>query len=187
VFITNTDVSLLNWSNQLSEGTAFIKLRGLLMGTGETRFEGAFRPETRSPDFDLTLRVWKTKVKSMNNLLRAYGGVDVTSGVFSLFTQMTVKDGHIDGYLKPLFKDVKAYDPEQDRDKGTLKRIYEKLITAAAGLLKNTERGEVAARTELSGRVENPQTSTWELVVTLLQNAFFEAILPGFEERGKRS
>ncbi len=38
---------------------------------------------------------------------------------------------------------------------------------------------------ELSGRVE--QTNTWDLVATLLRDAFFEAILPGFEGRGKRS
>jgi hypothetical protein len=187
VFLSGTDIYLENWSNQLSEGTAIVRLRGMFMGTGATQVDGAFRPETKSPDFDLSLRVWKTQVKSMNNLLRAYGGMDVVSGVFSVFTEMTVKNGSIDGYLKPLFKDVKAYDPAQDSDKGLLKKIYEKLINAASTVLKNTPRGEVATKADLSGPVENPKASTWELVVTLIQNAFFEAVLPGFEKQGRKA
>jgi len=109
--------------------------------------------------------------------------MDVVSGVFSVFSEMKVKNGAIDGYLKPLFKDVKAYDPSQDSDKGLLKKIYEKVINAASELLKNTPRGEVATKADVSGPVENPQASTWELVVTLIQNAFFDAVLPGFERQ----
>ena len=187
VFLTGTDVYLENWSNQLTEGTAIVRLRGMFMGSGATQLNGAFRPETKSPDFDLSLRVWKTQVKSMNDLLRAYGGMDVVSGVFSVFTEMTVKNGAIDGYLKPLFKDVTAYDPTQDSDKGLLKKIYEKIVNAASTVLKNTPRGEVATKADLSGPVQNPKASTWEMVVTLIQNAFFEAVLPGFEKTGKKT
>src|SRR6185503_9669975 len=145
------------------------------------QLNGAFRPETKSPDFDLDLKVWKTHVPALNNLLRAYGGLDLASGIFSVFTQMTVKKGSLDGYVKPIFKDVKAYDPGQDADadKGLLKRIYEKLVNVAAKVMKNTPRGEVATKADLSGPVDNPQASTWELIVTLVQNAFFEAVLPG--------
>jgi hypothetical protein len=76
---------------------------------------------------------------------------------------------------------VTAYDPQQDRDKGMLNQIYEKTINALAEILKNTPRDEVATKTDLSGSVENPQASTWELVLTLFQNAFFDAVLPGLE------
>jgi Domain of Unknown Function (DUF748) len=187
VFITDTNIELENWSNQLSEETAIVRLQGLLMGSGETHISGAFRPETKSPDFDLSVKILRTSVKSMNQLLRAYGGLDVASGVFSVYSEMTVKDGKVKGYLKPLFKDVTAYDPAQDQDKGLLQKIYEKTITVAAELLKNTPRDEVATKTDVSGPVENPQASTWEMVVTLFQNAFFDAVLPGLEGRLKKA
>ncbi|MGZ8393370.1 MAG: DUF748 domain-containing protein [Nitrospira sp.] len=186
IFISETDIDLENWSNQLSEGTAKVQLKGLLMGSGTTQISGSFRPETKSPDFDLSVKILKTQIKSLNQMLRAHGGTDVTAGVFSVFSEMTVKDGHVKGYLKPLFKDVTAYDPEQDKDKGLLTKIFEKTINVASRVLKNTPRGEVATKADLSGPVENPQASTWEMVATLLKNAFFDAVLPGLEGHPKK-
>ena len=181
LFISGAELELENWSNQLSEGTARVQLKGMLMGTGATKITGAFRPEVESPDFDLSVKIVKTQVKSLNQLLRAYGGLDAAAGLFSLFSEVSVKNGTVKGYLKPLFKDVTAYDPQQDRDKGMLNQLYEKTINALAEILKNTPRDEVATKTDLSGTVENPQASTWELVLTLFQNAFFDAVLPGLE------
>ena len=186
VFMTETDIELENWSNRLSEGTAVVKLQGMLMGSGETHISGVFRPEKESPDFDMSVKILKTPVKSLNQLLRAYGGMDIASGIFSVYSEMAVRNGKVKGYLKPLFKDVKAYDPTQDQDKGLLQKIYEKTINVAAELLKNTPRKEVATKADLSGPVANPQASTWEIVVTLFQNAFFDAVLPGLEGRTRK-
>lgn len=183
MFISGTEIDVENWSNQLSEGTATIKLNGLLMGSGMTQITGVFRPETKSPDFNLSVKIVNTQVKSMNQLLRAYGGMDVTAGVFSVYSEMTVKDGNVNGYLKPLFKNVNAYDPAQDQDKGLLTKIYEKTINVVSELLKNTPRGEVATKADVSGPVKNPEASTWEMLITLFQNAFFDAVLPGLEGR----
>ncbi|MGC3975065.1 MAG: DUF748 domain-containing protein [Nitrospira sp.] len=184
IFISGTNIDLENWSNQLSEGVAKVTLHGLLMGSGRTDITGAFRPETKSPDFDLHIKVVKTPAKSLNPALRAHSGTDVVAGVFSVFSEMKVKNGKVDGYLKPLYKDVTAYDPEQDKDKGLFTKIFEKTIDVASSVLKN-DRGDVATKADVTGPVENPQASTWEVVATLFTNAFFDAVLPGLEGKGK--
>ena len=98
---------------------------------------------------------------------------------------MKVQDGAITGYVKPLFKDVEVYDPDQDRDKGLLQAVFESVIGGVTDLLKNTSREEVATKVDVSGPVKQPKASTWELVVHLIQNAFFKAILPGFEKEAR--
>ena len=60
-------------------------------------------------------------------------------------------------------------------------RIAAGLVGGVAGLLENAPRGEVATKTDLKGSASNPRTSTWQIVVNLLKNAFFKAILPGFD------
>ena len=60
------------------------------------------------------------------------------------------------GYLEPLFKDVTTYDPEQDKDKRLLTKIFGKAINVASHVFENTPRGEVATKADVSGPVENP-------------------------------
>jgi hypothetical protein len=88
----------------------------------------------------------------------------------------------VEGYIKPLFKDMKVYDARQDREKSLFRKLYEGLVGGVAKLLENRPREEVATRTDLSGAVENPEASTWQVIVNLVRNAFFQAILPGFEK-----
>jgi hypothetical protein len=156
------------------------------MGSGATTVRATFRPETSGPDFDIDLRIDNTDMRAMNDLLRAYGNFDVKRGSFSFYTQIRVKDRQIAGYVKPLFRDMDVYDARQDRDKNLFRKLYEGLVGGLAGLLENTPRDEVATKTTVSGRVENPQTSTLQVIVRLIQNAFFQAILPGFERELER-
>jgi Domain of Unknown Function (DUF748) len=182
VFLTKGSLHLENISNHLSEGTGLVTLTGAFMGTGETVISGTFRPETKSPDFDLNIKIERTQMRTMNNVLRAYGNFDVTAGEFSLYSELRVKNGRVDGYIKPLFKDMKVYDTRQDSEKSVFRKLYEGLVGDVAKLLENTPREEVATRTNVSGPVENPQISTWQTVVNLVKNAFFKAFLPGFEK-----
>ncbi len=152
------------------------------MGTGETVISGTFRPEGKSPDFDLAIKIERTKMRAMNDLLRAYGNFDVTADLFSLYSELKVKQGHVEGYIKPLFKDMKVYDARQDQEKTLFHKLYEGLVGGVAKLLENTTRDEVATLTDVSGPLENPHTSTWQTVVNLTTNAFFKAFLPGFEK-----
>lgn len=182
VFMTDVNLGVENFSNQFSEGTAYLKVTGKFMGSGLTQVSATFRPEIDSPDFDLQVRMVKTKMRSMNDLLRSYGNFDVVDGVFSFFTELTVKNGAINGYIKPLFKDVDVYDPEQDKDKGLLQKVYEGVVGGTMTVLSNRPRNEVATLAEVSGPVTDPKTSTWQVVIKLIQNAFFKAILPGLKQ-----
>lgn len=186
VFVTNGALHLENISNHLSEGRALVRLTGAFMGTGDTVISGTFRPERTSPDFELAMKIERTKMRAMNDLLRAYGNFDVTAGLFSLYSELKVKNDHVEGYIKPLFKDMKVYDARQDNEKTLFHQLYEGLVGGVAKLLENTPRDEVATRTDVSGPLENPRSSTWQTVVNLITNAFFKAFLPGFEKEIRR-
>jgi hypothetical protein len=123
----------------------------------------------------------------MNDLLRAYGRFDVMGGWFSFYSQLRIKDRQIAGYVKPLFRDMDVYDENQDRAKSPFRKLYERMVGGVAKLLENTSRDEVATKTTVSGRLDKPQTSAAETIVRLIQNAFFQAILPGFDRELART
>jgi hypothetical protein len=49
--------------------------------------------------------------------------------------------------------------------------------------LRNRPREEVATVVPVEGPVQDPHAGTVQTVLGLLQNAFFKAILPGFERQ----
>jgi hypothetical protein len=174
-------MSLENYSNQLRDGPASIILRGKFMGTGETDITGILHPEHESPDFELQVKIADTQIRSMNNLLRAYGKFDVVRGLFSCYAELNFNDGKVRGYVKPLFRKLDVYDKDQDRDKDVLQKMREGAIEDMSSLLENVPREEVATKADISGKTSAPRTDTVQIVLRLIQNAFFKAILPGFE------
>lgn len=183
LFISDLDLEMDNLSNQFTEGEARFEAKGAFMGSGRTRMQGGFRPDDKGADFDIHMQMEDTQLSSLNNLLRAYAKFDVSEGLFSLFTEITVKDQRITGYIKPLVRNLKVYDKRQDQGKGFFKRLYEHVVQGLANLLRNRSRKELATVAQLSGRVTDPQASNLQVVLGLIRNGFFDAILPGFLEQ----
>jgi hypothetical protein len=180
VFLADLNADMDNFSNRLEEGTGVVKLTGKFMGSGPTVVTGTFRPEKPRPDFDLAVKIIGTEATAFNNILRAYGDVDAHRGKFAFFSELTVKNNRIEGYVKPLMRDVDVYDPEKDQDKALSQKMYQAVVGGVLSLLENRPRDEVATTSDVSGPVENPEADTWQIIGKLIQNAFFKAILPGF-------
>jgi hypothetical protein len=88
--------------------------------------------------------------------------------------------------VKPLFRDLQVYEPGQDEDKSVGRKLKEKAADVMGKVLQNRPRDEVATVTPIDGPLDNPKASTLEALLGLVQNAFFRAILPGFERERSR-
>ena len=181
VFLADTDGTLTNLSNQQIEGSAVAKLKGAFMGTGTATADATFRADKAGPSFDIGVRIEKVDVTKLNDIFRAYGRFDTSAGHFHLYSELDAKDGVVTGYIKPLFNDLKIYDKRQDKSKPLVRKMYERVVSGVAKVLKNRPREEVATKAQVLGRIDNPKVGTVAAVVRLVQNALFKAILPGFD------
>jgi hypothetical protein len=188
LFLTDVQVGLRDFSNQRTERRGTAQLRGRFMNSGPTAVEVSFAPGGRQADFALDLEMRDVDLRTLNDLLLARGGFDVNAGRLSVYSHIQGGQGRIDGYVKPLFADMDVYDRRQDAAKGPFRRLYERAVGGVATLLENRPRDEVATVVDVSGPIEDPNSSTLEIVVRLIRNAFFKAILPGLErDRGPSS
>jgi len=186
IYITDLGVRVSDLSNQTSEGASALKLDGLFMGSGKTNLTGDFRPRPHNPpDFAINLVVDNTQLPSLNDLLRRYGRFDVQSGLMSIYSQITVRDNQITGYVKPLFTNVQVYSYNKDKGKPVLHQAYELIVGGAAQLLRNHSSQAVATKVDLSGKFQQPNVSTWQAFIELAHNAFIQAIVPGFDHQEK--
>ena len=181
VFVTDLDGTLTNLSNHAVEGPAGAKLKGKFMGTGVAVADASFKAEKSGPAFDVAVRIEDVSVPTMNDLLRAYGRFDAAAGRFYFYSELSARNGAITGYVKPLFKDMQVYDTQQEKHKPIVRKVYERVVSGVAKLLENRAREEVATKAPVEGRIDNPNVSLVDVVIRLVQNAFFKAILPGFD------
>jgi hypothetical protein len=182
LFVDGAELEVTNISPGFSSGPTHARLTGRFMGSGSAHGNATFRADDKNgPNFNFLLAVEHANLPALNDLLRSYAKLDVAGGTFSVYSEVKVHDGRIDGYLKPLFADIQVYDPKQDKDKPVLKKLYEKIVGGVAHVLEN-RRGEDATVADLSGPLSAPHTSTWEVVSNLVSNAFVKAIMPGFKK-----
>jgi hypothetical protein len=186
LFVDEVNLTVRNFSNQFAEGEATLEMAGKFMGSGDTVIKGSFRPESKRPDFDLNIAIVETQMPAMSNLFSAYGKFDIKAGLFSLFSELQIKNGQIDGYIKPLFKNMEVYDRRSKEEKSLFRKLYIAVVRGITGLLENP-REEVATQTEISGPVSGPETDTFQTIINLIKNAFIQSILPGFEDEVSRA
>jgi hypothetical protein len=180
-FFNGLSVDAKHFSNRLKEKTAQVTVKGAFMGTGMLEARGMFRPETNTPDFDLSVRLVGVQAKMLNDVLHAHGNIDVADGELSVYSQLKVHQGQIRGYVKPLIRRLNVYDRDQDRGKGVLHTLYEGALDAATAALENDERDEVGTKVEVKGAVPHAQIDTWQAASNLIRNAFVKVVLPSFE------
>lgn len=180
LFMSDVNLRLENLSNHADQGRSMFQGQGTFMGSGRTAISGGFRPTAIPADFDAHLKLDDAKLPDLNRFLKAYTGVDVASGLFSVYAEITVKDGQVHGYLKPLLKQLKIYDKQKDKDKPFLKRVEMHALQFLAYVFKNRASQDVATVIRISGSTADPQASEWEVIRKLFGNGFSRAILPGF-------
>lgn len=180
VYIDRSQVAIENLSND--RGPALVHLTGRFMGGGAARAEVRFKDHPQGPNLALEATIEDASLPAMNDLLRSYTHFDVAAGTVTVYSQLRVHDGRLDGYVKPLFRGVEVYDPKQDKDKSLGEKVKEKLANVAAKILTNRQHHDVATVADLSGSVDDPKTSLWQIALKAMENAFVKAILPGFEK-----
>lgn len=172
-----------NFTKNLQDGAAKVRMIGDFMGSGDAFILASFKSTSGKPDFTANVAIRNTDVTSLNKLWKAYGRLTLASGRFSLFAQMGVHRGRMQGYVKPIFTNLEVYSFKRDINKPFWKQGYELLAGGLSEILQNWRTGKLATQFDVSGRLKNPKINTLQAVEELASNAFVKAILPGFDER----
>jgi len=181
IFINDTELTIKNLSNHQTHGPAELTLRGKFLGSGDTNIAGDFLASGQGPAFNLKVAMQNADLTAMNDLLRAFGRFDVAAGQISVYSQIAIKNGNIDGYVKPMFANLKVYDYQKEKGTGVLHQAKELAIAGASHVFKNHSTEQVATDVDLKGKLTSPDVDTWQALGQVLRNAFVEAIIPGFD------
>src|SRR5690606_6146288 len=98
--------------------------------------------------------------------------------------ELRARDGYLEGYAKPLFRDMQIFSWEQDveqDDRNPLRIAWEAVSEAVTSIFTNREKQQFATRVPSSGRIDDRELGTGRAIVNGLRNAFVEAYTPHLE------
>jgi hypothetical protein len=137
----------------------------------------AVDPLNTLPTFELQETMRGVKLVNLNDFLEAYAKFKVKDGDFSLYTEIAAKDGGFIGYAKPIIRNL-AIEKGKKETKTPLRRVWAHVVAAAAVVLSNPKKDQVATRIPIEGRFGLAKVGVWSAVGGLLKNAFVKALLP---------
>lgn len=188
IYVNEMDVTVLNLTNaKQREGArdATAEGKALFLGQAPLELSAKFDPLVRLENFDFRLRMTDLELPRMNEFASAYGNFDFKAGTGDLVIEAKVRDSQIQGYVKPLLRDVDIFNFEQDfkdSDKGFFRGIWEAVVGGGQTVLQNQKRDQFATRVELSGSVKQTDVNPFQAFFSVLRNAFIEAFTTRFEQ-----
>lgn len=155
-----------------------IRLTGTSVGGGHLDFEAEMNILKPIPDFDADLKFTEVNLPALNDFIKAYGKFDVEQGTFNLYSEMILLDGNFEGYVKPMMIDMKVLDLEEDsEDKDNVfQLIWEGIAELTSKIVENPSEDQVASRVPITGNIGNVETDVWTAIITVLGNAYVEAL-----------
>lgn len=174
---------LSNLTNVVESGKetfAQFEVRGAVLKDSPLRINGSLNPLAKQPTFDVNLQLGSVQLSELNPWLQQYANADAQAGTFELYMEIAAADGGFEGYAKPLMRDVDIYGT-QEQDDSLLRKAWEGIVEFATNIVENDEEDQVGARVPFSGTIDNPDTSIWQTIVSVLRNAFVSAFARSLE------
>jgi len=151
-----------------------LTLRGTSVGKGKLALDGRMNILREIPDFDMKGKLEQVNLPALNDYARHFAGIDFTTGTLNIYSDMTVKNGHVSGFVKPLATHISLLDPK-DPNQTPISVIWESIVSAVMEIFQNQPKDQFATQIRLEGDLNNPKTDFWSTVGGILHNAFVKA------------
>jgi hypothetical protein len=137
-------------------------------------------PFSRTPDFALDFVAEGLELRQLNGFAKSESMFDFSGGRLSVYSEANARDGRFDGYVKPLLSNVNVAGSE-DEDDPLLVKAAEGLADAVLEVFENQPKDRVATKIPFSGEFEDPKVGVWTALLSVVQNAYIEALRPELE------
>jgi hypothetical protein len=173
--------NLTNVHDEVRRLVSTVTATGLAMGHAKIDFQTEFDPFSYNPTFKMGLKMLGLDVTKTNDLAKAYGQFDFEHGWFDLVVEIDAKEGQLEGYVKPLFRNLKIFTLKEVGEKDIFALFWEAMLGTVSEVIENQPRDQLATFIPVSGNFSGPDTDLLATLLNVLRNAFIRAYLPRLE------
>lgn len=172
-----TALNLANVQKAADPLPSQVNLTGTSIGDGHLKLDMKVNVLKTIPDFDMGMQLTGANLLSLNGFFEANAKMDIERGGIDIFSKLKLKDGEMDGYIKPFIKNLKVLDVKKDiKKKGGVLRVIKKAVVGLfAKVVTNPKTKKIATVIPIKGNVKDLKTNGWATFVNILKNAFVRA------------
>jgi hypothetical protein len=178
--------NLRNRAIRQSQRDAEVRIDARAEGKGDVEIRGTYEWLGRKTTFDMDFRLQNMPATAVADITQAYLGFDAASGELNVVAEIKAKNGVLDGYVKPLFKNLEIINIKQDveeQNDNIFVLMWETLTGFIAEVFENQPRDQFATRIPISGTLDDVTTENIPAIVEAIKNAFVKALDQDMEEK----
>lgn len=166
--------NLNNAEKQTGTLPSKVNLTATSIGDGQLSIDMNINVLKEIPDLDMDLKFEKVNMPALNDFFLAYSKIDIEKGTFFLYSEMTILDGVIKGYIKPLAQNVKVVNWKEDKQ-NIFNLVWQSIVGFFVEIFENQKKDQFATKVPLTGNLNNIKTKTWPTIWNIFTNAFVKA------------
>ena len=186
VYLSNVQATIDNLTNIRDETkplVSTVQVTGTAMDHAKFEYKMTLDPFAYRPTFHMAMRLVGLDVTRINDLAKAYGNFDFERGWFDLVVETEAREGLLNGYAKPLFRNLEVFNLSEDtKGENVFEVFWQALVGGVTALFKNQSRDQFGTLIPFSGDLS--QATNTDMLATIgniLRTAFVRAYLPRLE------
>lgn len=153
-----------------------VKMSAITMGGGRFSVDGNLNILKQIPDVDISMKLEKMDIPAINDFAKAYASMDIEKGKFNLYNETVIKDGQLEGYVKPIIEDLKILSFKNDKPiKKPLNFLWQATAGLVAELFENQPKSSFGTKVPIRGDLNNVKPNIWTTTWNIVKHAFFKA------------
>ncbi|MES2985195.1 MAG: DUF748 domain-containing protein [Pseudomonadota bacterium] len=182
IYINRMHGELRNLRNVVDTTTPLpssIVVAGDSIGKGTLHIAGHMNILKPVPDMDLDAKLENANLVALTDYSNAYAAIDIKKGKLSVYSELSIKNNRVSGYVKPIATDVSLIDLRSASN--PIKLVWESTVAVVVAIFTNHRNDQFATKIPLEGSLDNISTDTWSAISGIIRNAFIEAFDKGFD------
>ena len=177
VGLTNFNALATNLGNVVDEGEllpSHIVASSNTSGNGKLNAHVDMNVLKEMPDFDFAMEIDEMDLTYLKDFTDAYANFTFKEGQLYVSSEVAMKDGKYDGYVKPLINNVKVADLS-DSTSTFWRKAWEVVVGGVFEVFENQKRDQFATKVPFSGDVNESNVGVWTTLGNIIRNAFIDA------------
>ncbi len=167
-----TNLGNVNENNELLPSK--VTLNANTSGNGTLTCDMAINPLKASPDFDLSVQMDHLDLTYIKDFTEAYANFTFKEGEMFLSSEVAMKDGKYEGYVKPVLKNTRVIDLKS-KETTFWRKVWEVIVGSVLELFENQKKDQFATKVPFSGSINDSKVGILPTIGNVLRNAFIEA------------